>query len=101
MWTFYRLLDWVGKPYRLTWTLDDKGRIREVLLTSIPGAKELSNRMPEFRKWASAHHPEELDYLMPKGQIDPDGDRAERWRVILVEFSRGCPKAGTPPLAFF
>jgi hypothetical protein len=91
----YRLLDWVGKPYRLTWTLDDRGRIKEVLLTSIPGAKELSNRMPEFKKWAAEHHPAELTYLVPGGQMNPDGDRAERWRAILVEWREA---AGLPPI---
>jgi hypothetical protein len=91
----YRLLDWVGKPYRLTWTLDDEGRIREVLLQSIPGAKDLSNRMPEFKKWAAEHHPQELAYLLPNERMNPDDDRAERWRAILIEWRAA---TGLPPV---
>jgi ketosteroid isomerase-like protein len=91
----YHLLDWIGKPYRLTWTLDESGRIKEVLLDSIPGARERSNRMPEFKRWAAEHHPEELAYLLPNGQMNPDGDRAERWRAILVEWRAA---AGLPPV---
>ena len=82
---FYRLLDWEPQPYRLTWWLDREGRITEVLLTPIPGGPAKS-RMNEFKEWAAKHHPAELEYLMPKGRIDPTGDRAERFAAILREW---------------
>ena len=81
---FYELLEWRPKPYRLTWWFDDAGRIREVLLQSVPGKAE--SRLEEFRAWASLKHPEELEYLMPKGRIDPTGDRAGRFKKLLLEW---------------
>jgi hypothetical protein len=82
---FYRLLEWTPAPYRMTWWLDDQGRIREALLTSIPG-KYTKGRLAEFQAWAREHHRDELDYLMPKGRIDPKGDRAERFAALLREW---------------
>ena len=82
---FYRLLDWEPQPYRLTWWLDGEGRITEVLLTSIPAGPPKS-RMNEFEEWAAKNRPAELEYLMPKGRIDPTGDRAERFAALLREW---------------
>ena len=82
---FYRLLEWEPQPYRLTWWLDGEGRIAEVLLTPIP-AGPVKSRMNEFKEWAAQHRPDELAYLMPKGRIDPTGDRAERFAAILREW---------------
>jgi hypothetical protein len=93
---FYRLLEWEPDPYRMTWWLDDKGRIREALLTSIPGGGG-KGRLAEFRAWAREHHPAELDYLMPNGHIDPKADRAERFAALLREWRSA---AGLPPVAF-
>ncbi|HEX3110025.1 MAG TPA: hypothetical protein VHU41_13105, partial [Thermoanaerobaculia bacterium] len=50
----------------------------------LPG-KETS-RMEEFRAWAAVHDPTELEYLMPKGKLDPTGDRPERWKALLVRW---------------
>lgn len=85
---FYRLLDWTPAPYRMTWWLDAEGRIREALLTAIPG-HDTKGRLAEFQAWAREHHPDELDYLMPKGRIDPKGDRAERFAALLKEWRAG------------
>lgn len=81
---FYRLLDWTPRPYRMTWWLDADGRITAAMVQSIPG--ETKSRMQEFQEWARANHPDELAYLMPGGRIDPTGDRAERFRKILLEW---------------
>jgi hypothetical protein len=64
---FYRLLDWHPVPYRMTWWLDDNGKITAAMVQSLPG--KATNRLSEFREWAAAHHPEELEYLMPKGHV--------------------------------
>lgn len=93
---FYRLLEWEPDPYRMTWWLDDQGRIREALLTSLPGGGG-KGRLAEFRSWAGEHHPTELDYLMPNGHIDPKGDRAERFAALLREWRSA---AGLPPVEF-
>lgn len=81
---YYALLQWKPVPYRMTWSLDERGRIREVLLQKLPGTDH--SRLAEFREWAAAAHPGELADLMPNGQIDPTGDRPERWRALLTEW---------------
>jgi hypothetical protein len=84
---FMKLLDWQPAPYTVTYWFDSSGRIAQVLIKSLPGKS--ANRLPEFKEWASAHHPEELAYLMPNGKLDPTGDRPERWRAILEEWRYG------------
>jgi len=81
---YYGLLAWKPLPYRMTWWLDDGGRIRDVLLQQMPG--KATNRLAEFRAWAAEAHPGELADLMPNGQIDPTGDRPERWHALLTEW---------------
>ena len=81
---FYQLLDWKPNPYRMTWFFDDSDRISGVMIRSLPG-KEPS-RMQEFRAWAEVHDPSELEYLMPKGKLDPTGDRAERFKALLLRW---------------
>jgi hypothetical protein len=89
---FYRLLDWTPKPYRMTWWLDERGRITGALVQSLPG--KASSRMEEFREWAKANAAGELEYLMPGGRIDPTGDRAERFAKLLTRWRAA---AGLPP----
>ena len=82
---FYHLLDWKPAPYRLTYWFE-RGRIKEILLE--PLGKSTS-RLEEFKSWAAKTHPDELAYLMPKGEIIPTADRPERWRAILEEWRYG------------
>lgn len=82
---FYQLLDWKPKPYRMTWRFDANGHITDALVQSLPG-EATRGRLNEFQEWARANHPEELEYLMPNGRIDPTGDRAERFKKILTEW---------------
>jgi len=67
----------------MTWWLDEQHHITAILFE--PLGKPAS-RFDEVTAWAKAHHPEELAYLMPKGDIDPTGDRPERWKVLLEEW---------------
>jgi len=90
---FYALLDWTPAPYSMTWWLDREGRVAEVLVESIPGAKATS-RFDDFKRWAYEKHPDEMKDLLPNGKIDPTGDRAERWVPLLREWRR---EAGLPP----
>jgi hypothetical protein len=82
-----QMLDWQPAPYTVTYWLDSSNRISGVLIKSLPW--KTVNRLPEFEEWAAAHHPDELAYLMPKGKLDPSGDRPERWRAILEEWRKG------------
>ncbi|HEY2828967.1 MAG TPA: hypothetical protein VGJ88_02545 [Thermoanaerobaculia bacterium] len=84
---FYRLLDWKPNPYQMTWWFDDHGRITGVMVRSLP--RKETSRMQEFRAWAAVHDPTELEYVMPKGKLDPTGDRAERWKALLVRWRAG------------
>jgi hypothetical protein len=95
---FMQFLDWQAAPYTMTWWLDDQNRIAEVL---IKGGGKPKSRLDEFKAWAAKNHPDELAYLMPNGQIDPTGDRPERWRAILEEWRRsagGSPAVPPPAL---
>jgi hypothetical protein len=89
---FYRLLDWQPVPYQMTWWFDEQNRITGAMVRSLPG--ESTSRLQEFRAWAPEHHAAELEYLMPKGKLDPTGDRAERWKTLLTEWRAavGLPK---------
>lgn len=87
---FYGLLDWTPVPYRMTWWLDQNGKITGAMVQSLPGKP--TSRLPEFREWAATHHPEELEYLMPKGHLDPTGDHAERMQRLLLEWRDQRPR---------
>ncbi len=80
---YYRLLDWKPPPFRMTWWLTSDHKIHEILFE--PLGKSTS-RLDQFRAWAAVVHPGELADLMPTGEIDPTGDRAERWRALLIEW---------------
>jgi hypothetical protein len=80
---FYRLTEWKAPPFRQTWWLDDQNRITAILFEPLGNP---TSRFDEVKAWAKEHHPDELAYLMPKGQIDPTADRPERWRALLDEW---------------
>jgi hypothetical protein len=81
---FMRLLDWEAPPYTMTFWLDDRNRISEVLLKS--GGKPKS-RLDEFKVWVAENHPGKLAWLMPNGQINPS--QPELWRAMLEEWRYG------------
>jgi hypothetical protein len=89
---FYRLTEWSPKPLAFTWWLDEKGRISGFLFHAQGEGKDPS-RFDELEAWASANRPDELAYLMPKGRIDPSGDRPARWRALAIEWRKA---AGLP-----
>jgi hypothetical protein len=90
---FYRLIDRAPSPVRLTWFFDEAGKISGFLVQAM--SKGAPDRLGEFSKWARAQHPTELDYLMPNGRINPEGDRAERWQALLIKWRAA---AGLPPV---
>lgn len=90
---YYRLLDWHPWPMKFTWWFDARGKLTGFLIQSIRGEGATGSRLEEFKKWAALHSPEELRHLMPEGEIDPTGDRPERWRKILIEWRKA---AGLP-----
>jgi hypothetical protein len=96
---YYRLLDWKPSPLAFTWWLDSSGKITGFLFHAERGPTPDRNRLKEFEAWARKNRPVELAYLMPKGKIDPSGDRPKRWRAILVEWRKatGLPDVPLKP----
>jgi hypothetical protein len=89
---FYRLTDWKPRPLAFTWWLDAEGKISGFMFHAIKDAKEES-RFDDLKAWAQKTHPDELAYLMPKGRIDPSGDRPQRWKKLAIEWRKA---AGLP-----
>jgi len=83
---YFRLIERGGSYWRATYYLDDQERIAGFQISPVPGREAPEGRGEEFRAWARAEHPEEAEYLMPGGEIDPTGDRAPRMRKLLNEW---------------
>lgn len=85
---FYRLIERPRQSFQASWWLDEQGRLTGFLFKPIrrPGANR--DRLDEVKLWAKQRRPAELEYLMPNGEIDPTGDRAQRWQVMLVEWRK-------------
>ena len=90
---FYRLIERAPSPVRLTWFFNDAGKLTGFLGQSM--SQDQPDRLKEFSQWARQHHPAELDYLMPQGRISPEGDRAERWKTLLIKWRAA---VGLPPI---
>ena len=90
---FYRLIEGRPRPVLLTWWLNGDNRISGQLIKSMTDST-FTDKMVEFEEWAKKNNPTELSYLMPEGNINPDGDRPERWKIILTAWRRdqGMPK---------
>ena len=91
---FYRLVERKPVPFKATWWFDDRNRITGFLFQPIENGSP-KDRLEEFKAWAKQHRPAELEYIMPKGEIDPTEDRPQRWRAILVEWRKA---AGLKPV---
>ena len=85
---YYRLLDWKPNPLNFTWWLDASGKIAGYMFHEVTGLPPPPRRLDEFKQWARKNRPDELAFLMPKGHIDPSGDRPQRWRSILIEWRK-------------
>ena len=84
---FYRLTDWTPKPLAFTWWFDGNGKISGFLFHALGEGKDRS-RFDELKAWAKANRPDELAFLMPKGRLDPSGDRPARWRALAVAWRK-------------
>lgn len=89
---FYRLTDWTPKPMGFSWWFDAHGKISGFLFHAV-GEGKAQSRFDQLQDWARLHLPDELAYLMPKGRIDPSGDRPARWRALAIEWRKA---AGLP-----
>jgi len=74
-------------PLRLTWWLDDENKIAAYLVQPL-SEEHAKSRLKEFEEWAKKNRPEELAYLMTGGETNPEGDRPERWKKILIDWRK-------------
>ena len=85
---FYRLIDRPPSRVRLTYWFDERNRITGTLVRGMPNDPTRGDRLPEFKRWLAANHPDELAYLLPEGRIVPDLERAKRWSALLMLWRR-------------
>lgn len=90
---YYRLVERGPMTNEVTWFFDDAGKVEGMLVRGV-GERPMG-RTDEFVAWVRSHHPEELDVLMPDGEIDPTADHPERFRRLLTEWRAA---AGLPPI---
>lgn len=83
---YYRLTERGAGFWRATYFFDEAGDIRGFMVSAAEDAPAPAGRRDEFEAWAVANHPEEAEYLMPQGSLDPTGDRAPRMRALLNEW---------------
>lgn len=94
---YFRLLErgWVTNEN--VYYIDADGKISGLLIRGT--GERPPGRTDEFLAWARDNEPDELRYLMPDGEVDPSGDRPERFRAILNRWRRsaGLPTIEAPP----
>jgi hypothetical protein len=90
---YYRLLDRPPVTNENVYLFDASGRIDGLVIRGV-GDRPLG-RTEAFVAWAKAHAPDEIEALMPGGEIDPSGDHPERFRKLLVRWREA---AGLPPV---
>ena len=80
---YFRLTERGGGYWRGTYFLGADGKIVGFMISGVRGRESTEGRGDEFREWAFANHPDEAEYLMPEGSLDPTGDRPPRMRRLL------------------
>lgn len=88
------------RMWRGTYFIDDADKIAGFMVSAVPGVSRAPGRADEFKAWAREHHPDEAEYLMPGGKLDPTEDRAPRMRALLNEWRLSVglqPIPATPP----
>jgi hypothetical protein len=88
---YFQLLERGWVTTEIIYLFDNAGKIEGLLIRAT--GKRPPGRTEEFLKWAREHHPGELEYLMPGGDIDPTGDRPGRFRTLLNKWRKS---AGLP-----
>jgi hypothetical protein len=78
---YFRLLKRGWVTNEIIYFFDDSGSIEGLLIRAT--GERPSGRTDDFLEWARENDPQELEYLMPGGDIDPSGDRPERFRALL------------------
>lgn len=90
---YFRLLERGSVTNEITYYFDAEKRIEGLLIAA--AGERPPGRTEEFLAWAREHEPEELEALMPGGEIDPSGDHPRRFRALL---NRWRVAAGLEPI---
>jgi hypothetical protein len=90
---YFRLLERGWVTNEVTYYFDDANRIDGLLI--LGQGERPPGRTEEFLAWAKAHDPDELEALMPGGEIDPSGDHPQRFRRLLERWRMA---AGLEPI---
>lgn len=90
---YYRLLDRPPVTNEIVYLFDAQGRIEGLVIRT--SGERPQGRTGEFVAWARSHAPDEIEALMPNGEVDPSGDHPERFRRLLVRWREA---AGLPPV---
>jgi hypothetical protein len=83
---YFRLTESEGGHWRGTYEFDADGKLAGFLVSASPGRVRSRGQREAFEAWAFANRPEEAEYLMPSGSLDPSGDRPPRMRALLMEW---------------
>lgn len=90
---YFRLLERGYVTSEITYFFDREGLIDGLLIAAV--GERSPGRTEEFLAWARENEPEELEALMPGGEIDPSGDHPQRFRALL---NRWRVAAGLDPI---
>ena len=91
---YFTLLERGWVTNEVTYFFDRQGRIDGLLIRA--AGERPPGRTDEFLAWARKHDPDELDALMPGGEIDPSGDHAPRFRRLLDRWREAAGLAPNP-----
>lgn len=90
---YFRLLERPAVTNEITYLFDDDGRIDGLVIAGV--GDRPPGRTDEFLAWAREHEPDEIEALMPGGEIDPSGDHPQRFGALL---NRWRDAAGLDPI---
>lgn len=89
---FYRLCERGPSRLRITYYLDDDGRISGTLVQRLSGS---AGRYDEAEAWIQEHYPQDHARLVVDGDIVPSLENAQRWKVLLAQWRES---VGLPPI---
>jgi len=78
---YFRLLERGSVTNEVVYFFHESGRIEGLLIRAV--GDRPPGKTDEFLAWARANEPEELESLMPGGEIDASADHPERFRRLL------------------
>lgn len=91
---YFRLLERGAQTNEVTYFFDPRGLLDGLLIRAV--GERPAGRTEEFLRWAKQNEPQEIQELMPDGEIDPGGDHPQRFRALLERWRNA---VGLPEIA--